>query len=195
MSFTSSSSSLPDPSHPPPQVSVPVVLQRRPDAVWELGLQHGGSPASCPPPGQHHPARQRASSAVDRRDLRLFLRLLLLLLHSTRGFHPKTHPPEHWTNLYSALQTQLLLDCRRQPEGTERKPRAQTTAAWRGHWVSLSFFCVLLYDSLWISLSSLLISDRRWVCCSASRLAWIDSFLWRTELQNRKPNLVFCYYF
>lgn len=62
---------LPPPhTHPPPnplQVSVPVVLQRRPDAVGELGLQHGGAPASCPPPRQHHTARQWAGSAVDRR--------------------------------------------------------------------------------------------------------------------------------
>lgn len=57
---------LPGPtSHPPPtQVPVPAVLQRRPDASGELGLQHGGPPAARPPPGQHHAARQPAAPAV-----------------------------------------------------------------------------------------------------------------------------------
>lgn len=49
---------------PPTQVPVPAVLQRRPDASGELGLQHGGPPAARPPPGQHHAARQPAAPAV-----------------------------------------------------------------------------------------------------------------------------------
>lgn len=49
----------------PLQVPVPAVLQRRPDASGELGLQHGGPPAARPAPGQHHAARQPATAAVD----------------------------------------------------------------------------------------------------------------------------------
>ncbi len=141
--LSSSSPFLPIPSHPhpfsflcesfsphtslthphPPQVPVPVVLQRRPDAVGELGLQHRGSPTSCPPSGQHHPAWQRASSAVDRQ--------ALLLLHYNQGAPlvclPAQKPThQHWTNLHSALQTKLLwtadINQRRRRESVLHRP-------------------------------------------------------------------------
>lgn len=111
----------PLPTHHPPQVSVPAVLQRRLVALGELGFQHGSSSTSRPPPGQHHSARQRAGSAIDGGSS-----------STTPGgatclpscLLPKKRKPTHLRTrnklTFSSTDSELLLDCRHSLEETER---------------------------------------------------------------------------
>lgn len=116
------------------------------------------------------------------------------LHHSTRRA-PSVCPPtcsptwkpthQHWTNLHSTLQT---LYCFWTADINQRRRResllhTQTTAERRGLGNTIESPSLLLRFTLWLSLSSLLKSEGRRVCCLASRLAWIDSLLWRTEPQ------------
>lgn len=138
------------PHTPPPQVSVPVVLQRRPDAIGELGLQHGGPSAPCPPPGQHHPARQRAGSAVDRQAAPSSQQQGAPPVCTPPLPPPKKNPPTlDKLGFSSTDSTASGLQSRRDRER------------------EILLLCFPL--SVHLSVSSAL--KTRWVCCSASQLS------------------------
>lgn len=84
---------------------------------------------------------------------------------------------QHWTNLHSTLQT---LNCFRTADINQRRRRESLARRplRRGEdfWVSPRFFYVLLFDTLCRSLCLLCFNQKDGgCCCSASRLAGIDS--------------------
>lgn len=179
--------SLPSrPAPPPPQVSVPAVLQRRPDAVGELGLQHGGPPAPCAPPGQHHAARQPAGPAVGGR---------APPLQQHQGA-----PPVFFSNsINNQARLDKLLDSAlrtRQFSDPNQRTLWESASRRRGGLVVespallLHYFFFLLFFSRAISLRLLRCGQKRGgFAARPPDLAWIDSFLRGTELWHAEADL------
>lgn len=165
------------------QVSVPAVLQRWPVALGELGFQHGGSPTASPPPGKHHPARQRARLAIN--GLALFF-----VHHGTRGLFAclprKTHPRTPDKLTIQTLNWFLTETINR--GGGERPLQSERTCYFTR---STSMFY-----SLTLSIC-LLCSNLKDGGCAAQPRVWLESTLF-TEGQSSKPEAwlaFFCYHF